>query len=179
MVWPLRSAEWMEGLWRNHFLHMFVAVDVNPDGWTTVFHHIYKSWGVAGFMWGESFHILAWMCFLWRSLVLEVDVNLYGLTTSMCMVDGRSVTCTTICILSDCSGCKTWWLNHWFRPHLQELRCGWFFVIWVLHILAWMCMLTCVGSGRYPICVDHFDAQSWVQGLCSVLLSALCLAAVE
>jgi hypothetical protein len=37
------------------------------------------------------------MCSLRRSLVLEVDVNLYGLTTSMCRMDGRSVTCTTVC----------------------------------------------------------------------------------
>jgi hypothetical protein len=38
------------------------------------------------------FGILAWMCSLWRLLVLEVDVNLYGLTISVCRVDGRSVT---------------------------------------------------------------------------------------
>jgi hypothetical protein len=31
--------------------------------------------------------ILAWMCMLTCSHVLEVDVNLYGLTTSMCRVD--------------------------------------------------------------------------------------------
>jgi hypothetical protein len=44
------------------------------------------------------FHILAWMCFLCSSLVLEVDINLYDLTTSMSRMDGRSVTCTTVCI---------------------------------------------------------------------------------
>jgi hypothetical protein len=32
MVRPLRCAEWMEGLLPNRFLHIFVTVDVNPDG---------------------------------------------------------------------------------------------------------------------------------------------------
>jgi hypothetical protein len=103
MVWPLQFAEWMKGLWPVPLSALCsVAVDVNPDGWTTVFHHIFKSWGVVGF-----------------------------------------------------------------------------YVSWVLHILAWMCMLTCVGSGWKPICVDHFDVQSWVKGLWPVPLSAICLVAVE
>jgi hypothetical protein len=87
------------------------------------------------------FHILTWMCSLWRSLVLEVDVNLYGLTTSNCRVDGRSVTCTAFCIMFGYSGCKPWWLDHCFPPHLKELWCGWLYVRCVLHIPVWMCSL--------------------------------------
>jgi hypothetical protein len=59
---------------------------------------------------------------------------------------------------------KPWWLNHCFAWHLQELRCGWFYVSWALHILAWMCMLTCIGSGCKPLWFDHFDVQSGWKG---------------
>jgi hypothetical protein len=38
-------------------------------------------------------------------------------------------------------------MDYCFPAHLQELRCGWFYVRQVLNILAWMCMLTFVGSG--------------------------------
>jgi hypothetical protein len=50
---------------------------------------------VVGFMCAES--LISWRGYV-CSHVLEVDVNLYGLTTSMCKVDGRSVTCTTFCL---------------------------------------------------------------------------------
>jgi hypothetical protein len=144
MCWPLWCAELDErSMTCTTFCICVIAVDVNPDGWTTVFHHIYNCWGVAGFMWAESFTFKrGCVC----SLVLEVDVHLYGLTTSMCRVDGRFVTCTTFCIWL-LRWNKPWWLNRCFPPQLQELRCGWFYVSWVFYILAFICMLICAGSG--------------------------------
>jgi hypothetical protein len=104
MVWPLQYAEWMKGLWPVPLSALCsVAVDVNPDGGTTVFHHIYRSGGVAGFMWAESFTS-------WRgcvcSHVLKVDVNLYGLTTSMCRVGWEVCVCPVPIS-------RTCWLSGW------------------------------------------------------------------
>jgi hypothetical protein len=106
------------------------------------------------------FHILAWMCSLWRSLVLEVDVNLYGLTTSNCRVGWKV--------------CDLYHFLHMFvtvdvHPDgwttvLHHIYKSWgvvgFVVSWVFPILKWMCMLTCVGSGCKPMWFDHFNVQS-------------------
>jgi hypothetical protein len=217
MVWPLQCAEWMEGLWPNRFLHMFVtveytvmveplfsitstgaevwlvlcelslshpvcshkmevgvnldglttsmcrvdersvtytivciflfAVDVNPYGWTTNFDHIYKSWGVVGFMWDVSFTsqrgcVLydAHLCWKWM-------LGFFGLTTSNCRVVWK------VCDLNR--------FLHMFvavdvHPDgwttvVHHIYKSWgvngFVVSWVLLILEWMCMSTCVGSG--------------------------------
>jgi hypothetical protein len=72
-----------------------------------------------------------------------VYVNLYGLTTSICRVDGRSVTCTTVWNMLVTVDVNPEWVNHCFPPHLQELRCGWFYLSCVFHILVWMCFLWC------------------------------------
>jgi hypothetical protein len=59
----------------------------------------------------------------------------------MCRVDERSVTYTTFCIFLIAVDVIPEWLNHYFPPHIQELRCGWFYVKCLFHILAWMCSL--------------------------------------
>jgi hypothetical protein len=69
MVWPLQCAVWMEGLW-YHYLH-FVWLQWSKPWWLNhCFHHIYKSWGVVGFMWAESFTS-------WRGCILT-DARLCG-----------------------------------------------------------------------------------------------------
>jgi hypothetical protein len=52
------------------------------------------------------FHILVWLCYLDAHLRWKWTMNLYGLTTSMCRVDERFVSCTTFCSMFDRSGCK-------------------------------------------------------------------------
>jgi hypothetical protein len=145
MVWPLQCAAWMEGLLPNRFLHMFVTVDVNPDGWTTVFHDIYKSWGVAGFLWAESFTS-------WRgcvcSHVLQVDVTymVWPLRRAEWM---QSLWPNHFLQNVWLQWSRPWWLNHCFPRHLQKQ-------VWL--VLCEMChshpsvdmfslTLTCVGSG--------------------------------
>jgi hypothetical protein len=72
------------------------------------------------------------------------------------------------------SGCKPWWLNHCFPPHLQERRCGGFMwdvsftsqrgcVLYDAH-LCWKWMLTFMD---WPLRIAE-----WMEGLWSVPLYA-------
>jgi hypothetical protein len=131
--------------WKVCDLYHFL-LGVDPDGWTTVFQYTYKRWDVAGFMWGKSY--TSWRGCVW-SHVLEVDGNLYGLTTSMCRVDGRSMTESLSAYVwvqwsrpwwlkhcVDCRGCKPWWLSQlverrgckpwWLNYWCEYLFCDWF-----------------------------------------------------
>jgi hypothetical protein len=47
-----------------------------------------------------------------------------------------------------------------FSTTSTGVECGWFYVRCVFHILARICMLTCVGSGWKTTWFDHFGVQS-------------------
>jgi hypothetical protein len=167
-VWPLRCAEWMEGHWPNHFLHMFVTVDVHPDGWTTVFHHIYKSRGVAGFIgfcelslshpwvdvyvhmcwkWMLTYTVwplrcAEWMEGLWPNHFLHmdftVDVNPDGWTTGF-MWD-VSFTSQCGCVFFDAHLCLKWMVTY---------------MVWPLQFAEWM-------EGLWPIPLSALCLLQWM-----------------
>jgi hypothetical protein len=146
MVWPLQCAEWMEGLWPKHFLHIFDCSGCKPFWLNHCCPPHLQELGCEWFYVRCFFHIPAWMCSLWRSLVLEVDVNLFGLTTSNCRVGWKV--------------CDLYHFLHMFvivdvhpdgwTTFVHHIYKSWgvsgFVVSWVLPILEWMCMRTCVVS---------------------------------
>jgi hypothetical protein len=94
-----------------------------------------------------------------------------------------SVTCTTFCNIVWLQWSRPWWLNHCFPPHLQELRCGWFYLSCVFHILVWMCFLWCslvleVEVNLYGL-TTSMCRVGWMVCVWPVPISAVCLIAVD